>query len=440
MWTYYPELLEQPVPRYTSYPTAADFADNVGVTDYEAWLDKLAPDQPVSLYVHIPFCEKICWYCGCNTAKSSHIARLDSYLRALCDEIDLVTHRLGGRGRVKRIAFGGGSPNALGALRFARLLDMLMLAFLVRDPVISIELDPRSFSDDWVRVIQSARISHASLGVQTFDPKLQQAIGRIQPTEDIIETVAALRRAGITSLNLDLMYGLPGQSNADLDDTLSRAIALQPERVALFGYAHVPSLIPRQRCIDDSALPGAAERFDMAQFGYDRLVRAGYQPVGFDHFALPHDHLAKVAKSGLLRRNFQGFTDDQSNVLLGFGASAISEFPGLIVQNEKNIGDYRRRLAAGGLASSRGIKRTLNDQRRAAVIADILCHGSADLSALSDGGDHRDQLAPFVARGLVTYHGDHIALAPGALPYARTIAAQFDSHRDCAPKVFSSAV
>lgn len=440
MWSYYPELLAKPVPRYTSYPTAADFVDTIGVADHEAALENISADQPISLYVHVPFCEKICWYCGCNTAKSNHVARLDSYLRALADEIDLVTYKLGGRGRVKRIAFGGGSPNALGALRFARLLDMLTLSFLAHDPLISIELDPRSFTDDWVRVIQSGRISHASLGVQTFDPGLQQAIGRVQPTEDIIATVSALRRGGISSLNLDLMYGLPGQNQAILEATLEQAVALQPERIALFGYAHVPDLIPRQRCIDDSQLPGATQRFDMAQFGYEWLCRRGYQPVGFDHFALPHDRLAQVARSGLLRRNFQGFTDDQSNVLLGFGASSISEFPDLIVQNEKNIGGYRRQLEAGGLPSARGIRRTPDDQRRAAVIADILCHGSADLSVLQDGGRHRDQLAPFVERGLVACDGQHITLRPDAVPYARTIAAQFDSHRDLSPKVFSSAV
>lgn len=428
------------MPRYTSYPTAADFVDSVGVSDHLAALDGIEAEQPVSLYAHIPFCEKICWYCGCNTAKSNHVSRLDSYLKALGGEIDLVAHRLGGKGRVKRIAFGGGSPNALGPLRFTRLLDMLMLAFRADDPVISIELDPRSFSEDWVRVIHSAGISHASLGVQTFDPHLQQAIGRVQPGEDIVTTVDALRRAGIRSLNFDLMYGLPGQTQVTLDDSLSQAIALRPERIALFGYAHVPSLIPRQRCIDDSHLPSATERFDMAQAGYERLVEAGYQPVGFDHFALPHDRLAQVARSGTLRRNFQGFTDDQNAVLLGLGASAISEFPALIVQNEKNIGDYRRRLEAGGLPSTRGIRRTLQEQRRAAIIADILCHGSADLSALGDGKNYHQQLAPFIRRGLLEQRDSQISLAADAVPYARSIAAQFDIHRDLSPKVFSSAV
>lgn len=440
MWTYYPELLKQPVPRYTSYPTAADFVDTIGVAEHEAALDGIIAGQPISLYVHIPFCEQICWYCGCNTAKSNHVARLDSYLNALGEEIDLIAQRLGGRGRVKRIAFGGGSPNALGPLRFTRLLDMLMLTFRLENPIFSIELDPRSFSEDWVRVIRSAHISHASLGVQTFSPELQKAIGRIQPKEDIIVTVEALRRAGISSLNFDLMYGLPGQSREELDRCLTQAIALKPDRVALFGYAHVPTLIPRQRQIDDANLPGATERFVMAKLGYQRLTEAGYYPVGFDHFALPHDRLAKVAKSGLLRRNFQGFTDDQSDVLLGLGASAISEFPDLIVQNEKNIGDYRRRLEAGGLSSSRGIRRSLDDQRRAAIIADILCHGSADLSALNHGRHHRDQLAPFVERGLIAYHDDVLRLAPDGLPYARSIAAQFDSYRDLAPKVLSSAI
>ena len=279
MWPYYPDLLARPVPRYTSFPTAAEFSGEVGAAELDSGLRAAQGD--VSLYLHIPFCSQICWYCGCNTSRTNKSERLTSYLDSLHREIALVGARLDGQARVRRIAFGGGSPNAVAPLDFVRLVDTLTLQLPLYQPVLSIELDPRTLTPDWGTVIRCIGITRASMGVQTFAPHLQAAIGRIQPEAQIVRGTQLLRAAGVTSLNFDLMYGLPGQSEADRADTLERTIALEPERIALFGYAHVPHLISRQQRIDASALPDQAARFRMAWLGAERLAAAGYEPVGF---------------------------------------------------------------------------------------------------------------------------------------------------------------
>tara|TARA_R110000782_G_scaffold167129_3_gene259081 strand:- start:1518 stop:2837 length:1320 start_codon:yes stop_codon:yes gene_type:complete len=425
MWTYYPELLRDPVPRYTSYPTAADFDGRVDAAAYAEALRHIPPDTPLSLYVHIPFCEEICWYCGCNTARSNKRSRLSAYLDALQREITLVAGLIGGRGRVKRISFGGGSPNALDPLDFVRLLGDLTVAFKAESPLISLEIDPRHFSRDWLSVIRAAKVANASLGVQSFAPVVQKAIGRVQPL-DLVQLLARqLRDAGVRSLNFDLMYGLPHQDRSILKETLHQAADMLPDRIALFGYAHVPSVIPRQRRIDATALPGEAERFAMACMGHDFLVERGYQPVGFDHFALPHDPLAIAAREGRLNRNFQGFTDDRAEHLIGLGASAISEFPGLYVQNAKNAGHYRATVADGRLATERGVVRDSASKACGQIIKDILCHGEARLPAALTAAQS-EGLEEFARRGLISTASGSLRLKPDAAPYARTIAALFD--------------
>src|SRR5690606_5126732 len=381
MWTYYPDLLATPVPRYTSFPTAAEFGTGVTASDYKAALASASGN--VSLYVHIPYCEKICWYCGCNTAAANRPQRLTSYLDALHREIELVGALLPAGARVRRVAFGGGSPNAIAPIDFVRLFDELVLHMPLHDPLVSVELDPRSLGESWGAVLRGVGATHASLGVQTFAPHLQAAIGRVQPLEMIESSVRLLREAGITSLNFDLMYGLPAQSMEDLADTLTLAAHYGADRIALFGYAHVPHMLPRQRRIDGSALPGQEVRFRMAAAGYDQLVAAGYRPVGFDHFALPHDPLARAAGAGTLRRNFQGFTDDPAPVLIGLGASAISSFPSLLAQNEKNSGRYRMLLSQDKLATSVGKRRTTDDRRRGSIIEELLCRGRAKVDKVT---------------------------------------------------------
>lgn len=437
MWPYYPDLLAVPVPRYTSFPTAAEFAPGVGAADFEGAIARA--DGDVSLYLHIPFCESICWYCGCNTGKANRSERLASYLEALQREIALVGARLPATARVRRIAFGGGSPNAIRPTDFVRLMLSLTQAMPLRDPVVSVELDPRTLDEAWVDALAGVGVTRASLGVQTFDPALQAAIGREQPTALIERCTAWLRGAGVTSLNFDLMYGLPGQGEPALHDTLARAADMGADRIALFGYAHVPHLILRQRRIDASALPGTFARFRMAALGRAQLVNAGYSTVGFDHFALPGDPLAQATCVGKLHRNFQGFTDDDAPVLIGLGASAISSFPDLMVQNEKNSGRYRMMLSQERLPASLGLRRDAEDRRRSEIIKRLLCQGRADLG-LSLDADAAARLEPLIARRLARIEGAQLVVTELGLPYARVIAAAFDPYRQASSRRFSSAV
>ena len=434
MWTYHPDLLTRPVPRYTSYPTAAQFSDAVGEAELIARLDGLEAETPLSLYVHIPYCHDICWYCGCNTGAANRAARLTAYIDALEREVAMIATRLSGRGRVRRIAFGGGSPNSLPLVDFIRLLQQLTRCFNAHDPQISVELDPRRLDSQWIATMAAMGVDRVNLGVQTFAPAVQARIGRIQPHDMVKRAAEGFARAGVTT-GFDLMYGLPGQTLDDLIATLDASIALAPARIALFGYAHMPRLLPRQRRIDAGDLPDLETRFAMAAQGHDRLVGAGYQAIGFDHFALPGDGLARSAREGRLRRNFQGFTDDDADILIGMGASAISVFPDLLVQNEKRAGEWRERIAAGRLSATRGLIRDGQDRRRGRIIEALLCRGEAH-----PGTTPMPDLSVFEALGLVRCSEGRIVLTPAARPYARAIAARFDAYLAVEEKRFSHAV
>ena len=435
MWTYHPELLARPVPRYTSYPTAAQFSGAIGAAQLGAALDAVASDSPLSLYVHIPYCHDICWYCGCNTGAATRAQRLTAYVEALEREIALVAARLNGRGAVQRIAFGGGSPNSLPLVDFIRLMQQILRCFDAHHADISVELDPRRLDADWIDAMAAMGVDRVNLGVQTFAPHVQTRIGRIQPLDMVERAVDRLGRAGIAT-GFDLMYGLPGQDMDDLAATLDATIRLSPARIALFGYAHMPRLLPRQRRIDAADLPDVAQRFAMAAMGHDRLVDAGYRAIGFDHFALPGDSMARAVATGRLRRNFQGFTDDPAQILIGMGASAISQFPDLIVQNEKAAGPYRALIDGGQLAATRGLVRSPEDRRRGRIIESLLCRGEARLG----DADPRPDLHRFEALGLVRQSADRILLTPHALPYARSIAACFDAYIEPQESRFSHAV
>ena len=437
MWTYYPDLLAKPVPRYTSYPTAAEFGTLPSGVHREALQ---CTKGEISLYVHIPFCEKICFYCGCNTGKSNRRQRLKSYLDALHTEIETVSALLPKGARVGRIAFGGGSPNAITPDDFRQLFGALKKHFTLDHPVLSIELDPRTMDRAWAVVIGEVGITRASLGVQTFAKHCQEAIGRVQSEECIVRTVDWLREEGVTSLNFDLMYGLPGQTLHDLEDSLQRTRVLGADRIALFGYAHVPHIVPRQRVIDERELPDQVERFAMAEFGYSYLVTHGYAAVGFDHFAKPgRDPLASAAFAQTLRRNFQGFTDDQASTLIGLGASAISKFDNLLVQNEKNSGRYRMLASEGLVPTGSGTVRDADDRYRGAIIEHLLCQGAARVGGRLMHENYR-RLSPFLERGLAFVDGEWLQILPEGLPYARSIAALFDEYRVDQKARFSSAV
>jgi len=444
---YLPALAARAVPRYTSYPTAAEFGPTVGAGDQAAALDAIAPGAPVSLYLHIPYCEQICWYCGCNTGAVGRPQRLDVYRAAIEAEIAIVAARM--RGRVTAVHFGGGSPNALSPEAFAEICCTLRQRFdIAPDAQWAAEIDPRFFGRAHAYAFARSGIGRASVGAQTFAPLVQAAIGRIQPFAKVAAAIAEARSGGIERINLDLMYGLPGQTLDDIVATIAAARRLAPDRVAMFGYAHLPAMLPRQRQIDASKLPGAEARFWQRALAHDLWVEAGFDAIGFDHFARPDDSLAVAARAGSLRRNFQGFTDDHAPTLIGLGASAISQFDGAIVQNEKHVGRYRMAVLNGDLAGVRGVRRDAHDGAAGAVIERLLCDGHVDVAAIAaTHGMTAEQLChdpalleELAGQGTIARDGWSIAVAPLGAPYARLAAAAFDRYRALSNGQFSAAV
>jgi oxygen-independent coproporphyrinogen III oxidase len=435
MAIFHPDLAALPVPRYTSYPTAAQFHDGVGAAEQGRALAAIAPGAPVSLYLHVPFCRQICWYCGCNTGVAAN-DRLKRYEKALLAEIAMVAGRM--RGRVIAVQFGGGSPNALAAPVLARIIAALRSQFdVASDAEIAMELDPRAIRPGDAAVLAAAGVNRISLGVQSFAPHVQKLINRLQPFDTIMAAVDQFRAAGINAINFDLMYGLPGQSVVDLTETIEQALLLKPDRVAVFGYAHMPSAIARQRMISDLDLPGPAARFAMSTAAHRLFTAAGYAAIGFDHFALANDSLAQAAADGAMIRNFQGYATQAGVAVIGLGATAISQFPGLIVQNDKHLGHWEAAVNAGRLAGVRGVTVNDDDAQRGEVIARLLCDGMVDVP--EPLADALPRLAPHAARGLVRLHGRQVELTPDGWPYARLIASAFDAHLK-APQRHAKAV
>ncbi len=426
---YRPDLADRPVPRYTSYPTAAQFTPQVGAAEQAAAIARIAPGTPVSLYLHIPYCRQICWYCGCNTGAvrggAMRDTRLADYVTALEAEIATVAAQL--KGRVANIQFGGGSPNSLRAAALTGIIATLRQQFDVApDAEIGVELDPRTLDPGYIAALAAAGVNRLSLGVQTFAPHVQARINRVQPFAMVAAAVNEARAHGITGINFDLMYGLPLQTPADLAQTIADALTLAPDRVAVFGYAHMPAMIARQRMIVDAELPGAAARFAMSALAHQLFADAGYAAIGFDHFARAHDAMAVAAADGTLRRNFQGYTTDAGAALIGLGTTAISQFDDLIIQNDKHVAGWRRTVLAGGLAGDRGVVRTDDDRARGHVIERLLCDGAIDVGEAY--APARAALAPYAADGLIALDGGAVRLLPEGRPYARLIAAVFDAH------------
>jgi oxygen-independent coproporphyrinogen-3 oxidase len=431
-----PALAELSVPRYTSYPTAPQFSAAIGAQDYAAWLSALPADATVSLYIHVPYCAQLCHYCGCHTKAVRRRDPVEAYAERVGDEIALVAARIGG-GAVVHVHWGGGTPSILGAGRilalFARLNDFFNIAPYCEH---AIELDPRHTTRELARTLVAIGITRASLGVQDFSAQVQHAIGRIQPFEVVERAVGHLREAGISLINLDLMYGLPGQTVDDIRRSAVLAVSLEPQRLAYFGYAHVPWLKPHQRLIDDSALPDASERLKQARAAHETLLSFGYTAVGFDHFALPDDDLAVAARCGRLHRNFQGYTTDRADALIGFGASAIGRFPQGFVQNAPDINGHARTIVAGQLATKRGIALSAEDRMRAHVIERIMCDFTVDLDAIAGSNMATESgfeaelaaLGPLADERLVQLEGRRIMITEEGRPFVRLVAAAFDAY------------
>ncbi|MGQ0610162.1 MAG: oxygen-independent coproporphyrinogen III oxidase [Paracoccaceae bacterium] len=429
-------LFDARVPRYTSYPTAPVFSTHTGAAFQAACLRALPPDEPVSVYVHIPFCERLCWFCACRTQGTATLAPVEAYLDSLERELALLAAHLPTGVRMARLHWGGGTPTILPPALIRRLAAAIKAVIPPADAFeFSVEIDPMLVDGHKIASLREAGMTRASIGIQDFADEVQQAIGRKQPFEATARVAAMLRAAGVGSLNADLVYGLPHQTPARIADSVDKVLSLRPDRVALFGYAHVPWMAKRQKLIDEAALPGDAERYGLATLAAGMFTQAGYRAIGIDHFALPQDSLARAAETGGLRRNFQGYTDDAAPSLLGLGASSISRFPAGYVQNAAATPAYLAAIAEGRLAGSRGHELSADDHLRARAIEMLLCDFALDLPALrARFGGAAEALLPTLRQigddfgDLVTLGAAGLALSPPGRPLARIIAQRLDAH------------
>ncbi|WP_305984420.1 oxygen-independent coproporphyrinogen III oxidase [Roseibium sp. MMSF_3544] len=430
------------VPRYTSYPTAPHFHGGVTARTYADWLEAIKPDDSLSLYLHVPYCRELCHYCGCHTKATRQDAPLKTYATTLGQEISLVADHLESAGPVRHIHWGGGTPSLLPRQSLIDLTGLMRVHFdFAKDLEHAIELDPRLVTEELAETLALIGINRASLGVQDFDPNVQEAIGRVQPFEIVANASRFLRSAGLDALNFDLMYGLPGQSRETILDTVDKTLSLAPGRIALFGYAHVPWMRKHQRLIDESTLPSAAERLELADLARAELLDAGYVAIGLDHFARSDDSMAIALADGSLKRNFQGYTTDQGEQLIGFGVSSIGKLSNGYIQNMPDVGSWRRSILSGELPVSKGLALSSDDRMRGQIIEELMTNYACDLTPVCKGhglsvqdlGGAFDALEDLVTDGLVkldfgTDDDVTVSVTDSGRPYVRLAAAAFDAY------------
>ncbi len=425
------------VPRYTSYPTAPHFSAEVDAKRYESWLSRIDPNSELSLYLHVPFCRQMCWYCGCNMRVIARYSPVTSYVDTLIREIELVARIVPKGVTVGHIHWGGGTPTALAPDDMVRIDETVKRHFNVGSGAeIAVEIDPRTFTAENALALGKIGCTRASLGVQEFDEKVQTAINRVQPVSMIDATLALLREQGIHEVNFDLMYGLPYQTAETLKKTVELAATMKPHRIALFGYAHVPWMAKNQRMIPEEALPTPLMRFEQAEVAGDALAEQGYVKIGLDHFARPEDTMAVALKEGRLHRNFQGYTDDEGRTIVAFGASAISALPDGFAQNIVETGAYTRAVNAGELPIAKGITFRGEDKMRAAIIERLMCDMEVDLEdirkeyALDRGAfsEEMSQLRGLEEEGLVKLEGSRVRVPDEARLALRVVCSAFDAY------------
>ena len=425
------------LPRYTSYPTAPHFHSGVNAEIVKDWLGELNKAKPLSLYFHIAYCANMCWFCGCHTRITKKYHPVADYLQVLFREIDLVAQALPALMPVKHIHFGGGSPTVLTPEDFVALMDKIKSRFALLDGAeVAVELDPRTATPEYIEALAKAGVTRASIGVQDFNTKVQEAINRIQPFEISMDTAKWLRASGIKEVNMDLVYGLPHQTAETILETIDQAMQIAPVRIALFGYAHVPWMKKHQTLIPESILPDAAERWRQYLSATKRLVELGYVAIGLDHFALPSDLMAQAVAAGTLNRNFQGYTTDDADILIGMGASGISSLPQGYAANELGIEAYKRAINAGKLAFNRGIEITDEDRLRRAIIERLMCDLEVDVADVAtkfkrDPEDFRadvESLRPLIDDGILEIEDLKIKMTKEGRPLVRAACAAFDKY------------
>ena len=427
-----------PGPRYTSYPTAPYFHTGYGEADWVEALAAPAADRGLSLYAHIPFCDSLCYYCGCNMVATRDYSKTQPYLAALEREMARTAQHVDPRRIVRQLHWGGGTPTYLNPDDIRRLMAMMRTHFtLAPDAEISCEVDPRELTYEHLAALRESGFNRLSFGVQDMDPDVQQAVNRIQSEFLIRQVIDWSRELGFSSINLDLIVGLPKQSVDSFRRTLERVSVWAPDRLAVFGYAHVPWLKKHQNLINEADLPDAATRLGLQQAVNEMLGAAGYVNIGLDHFARPDDELVRAQQNKTLWRNFQGYTTHKDCDILAFGVSSISQTADVYMQNDKNLKRYQERVAASGFAVERGLKLTRDDQIRRDAITRVMCDLELDFAAFGREWDIAfpdyfaealDELRPLADDGLVEIAADRVSVTPGGRLFLRNIGMCFDRY------------
>jgi len=456
-WTFDAELLrryDRPGPRYTSYPTAPHFQAGFGPAQLFAAVQASDPARPLSLYVHVPFCRNPCFYCGCNRVITRDTGKGRAYVQRVLREAAMMAACLDTEREVVQLHLGGGTPNFLAPDLLGELLQGLRGLFRFSqapDRDISIELDPRTVTPQDIAALAALGFNRASLGIQDFDPLVQQAINRRQGVAETLDILRACRVQGMRSVNVDLIYGLPRQTLAGFERTLDTVIAARPDRLAVYGYAHMPQLFKAQRRIADADLPDAEHKLALLGLAVRKLSAAGYQYIGMDHFALPHEDLARAQRQGGLHRNFMGYTTHADTDLLGLGVSAISRIGDSYSQNQRELPAWEAAVDAGDSPVLRGLRLSADDALRAELIQQLMCQGRADVAALAqrhgiDFASYFDEelqaLAPLCADGLADYRDGTIQATARGRPLLRLIAMCFDRYlrQPAQPARYSRAI
>ncbi len=429
-------LFDARVPRYTSYPTAPHFKNGVGATEYADWLAAIPAGAAISLYMHVPFCRRLCWFCACRTQGTQSDDPVRAYADTLIEELKLIKSRLAPGIRLSRLHWGGGTPTLMPADMMRRVAGAVFDAFpLAEGAEFSVEIDPNEIDDARMDALAEAGLTRASIGVQDFDPEIQKIIGREQSFEVTARAVRMIRDRGIASLNADILFGLPHQDNRRIAESVQKLLALSPDRVALYGYAHVPWMAKRQVMIPADALPDPQQRLGLFEVARQLFVADGYDEIGIDHFARPGDGLATAQKAGRLRRNFQGYTDDQATALVGLGASSISRFPQGFVQNAPATAAHLKAVREGRFSAMKGHRFSAEDHWRARMIEAIMCDFRIDAAEFIRDHDFTAEtlarlFAPVQARfgDMVRVSEAGLVIPPPGRPLTRMIAQMFDAY------------
>ncbi len=438
------QRMDRPGPRYTSYPTADRFSEAFGATqlaqalEQRRRIDETGLAKPLSVYIHIPFCESVCYYCACNKVITRHHERAAPYIDALEREIDLVVDSIGARRSVAQLHLGGGSPTFLSDQEITHLMNLVGQAFcLLPDAEVSIEVDPRTVTAARLAHLRAEGFKRISFGVQDFDPEVQQAVHRVQSFESVRDLMREARALGFTSINADLIYGLPRQTPASFARTLAQVAELRPDRIALYAYAHLPARFKPQRRIHAAELPPPVARVQMLAAAMAEFQGRGYTYIGMDHFALPDDPLAVARREDRLQRNFQGYSTHPDCDLIGLGVSAIGHVCNSYYQNAKTLPEYYAALDAGRLPVVRGLTLTTDDLVRRDIIMALMCHGRVEFADVERKhgvrmaeafADELARLAPMCEDGLVAVEDDAIRVTRSGWYVVRAIALVFDRY------------